>query len=419
MTLGGTISGGGGVTINSGAFVTLGNASNSFSGGINISGGTVAFGSGSSTSVFYLGSTSLSNPITYNNGTLLYSGSNINLSSRTMEFSGSGTIIVTNTATSVSMNPTNFSGSPTLTFGGLGQVFFGSNNSTFTPSLVIGSQTTMAEASWRFPLATGLTVQNGGQFELFINSANASIENVLFPGTITLNGTGPANPAGITGNSGALLYAPFTTALSGSVSSPIYLQTTSSFVVGNGTSTTNGTGRLYVLSNISGPGGMTKDYVSGLIGGRQGESADWGNSQGILILGGNNSYEGNTTINSGTVLLASPNALPPSTSIYIDSQNGSTLDLGGQSATVGGLYNGQTAVAQSPSPSSNGLAWLLVTSGGLFTGTVQDGASPTALSIALTGVLILGGSNTSTGGFTVNQGTLQLAKRECCPERTR
>ena len=181
-------------------------------------------------------------------------------------------------------------------------------------------------------------------------------------------------------------------------------------VVGNGTAATNSTGELYVFSNISGPGGLTKDYVSGLIGGRQGESTDWGNSQGILLLGGNNSYEGNTTINSGTVLLASPNALPPTTPLYIDSQNGSTLDLGGQSATVGGLYNGPNGGGTITNSGVSAAALIIgESSASTFGGSLTDGTSGVfGLELAGAGTLCLTGTNLFSGGITVVEGTLIL-----------
>ena len=244
----------------------------------------------------------------------------------------------------------------------------------------------------------------------------------LSSGSITLNGTGPQNAAGISGNSGAFLFAPYSTVYSGTIAAPVYLQSSVqapsvSIVVGNGSST----GELSITSNISGPGGLTKDWVSGLVAGRASESTYWANSQGILYLAptGSNTYQGNTTINAGTILLGSPTALPSTTVLSIDGSNGSTLDLGGQSVAVAGLYNGTLTNSGGTITNSGGsLATLTITGNGLFSGTIQDGISQTALAINSTGVVTLGGTNTNTGGMTVNTGTLQLASASAAQSNT-
>ena len=207
-----------------------------------------------------------------------------------------------------------------------------SSNSGFSGQIVVAAQATFALASWRFPGASGLTVQPGGQLEWQNNNGPASYEDLTLTGSgmITLNGTGPANPRGLPAIPG-LLYAPYSTVYTGGyVIAPVYLQTTSSIVVGNGgTSSKPVTNELQITGNISGPGGLTKDYVSGLISGRQNESAAWG-TPGYPLSGWSNSYQGTTTINSGTILLGSPNALPNTPLMLNSSYDGSsTLDLGG------------------------------------------------------------------------------------------
>ena len=94
----------------------------------------------------------------------------------------------------------------------------------------------------------------------------------------------------------------------------------------------NSTGYVYKLKlygNITGPGGLIKDFSSGEPVNGDTYAQYTANSLGILALGGNNSYQGNTTINAGTILLQSNYALPSTTVLMIDSSNSSTLDMGG------------------------------------------------------------------------------------------
>ena len=68
MTLSGSITGAGGMTVTAAAMLTLSNTGNTFSGGINLNGGTVAV-----SSISDLGSGT--NTLTFNNGgELLYTG---------------------------------------------------------------------------------------------------------------------------------------------------------------------------------------------------------------------------------------------------------------------------------------------------------------------------------------------------------
>ncbi len=237
-------------------------------------------------------------------------------------------------------------------------------------------------------------------------------------GTVTLNGTGPANPPGISGNLGAVLDVPYGSAgdTGETILAPIYLQTTSSFVVGQGTLA--GTSCMFVIDgNIGGPGGLTKDWVSGIPAVRESQSTDWLNSQGTLALYGNNTYAGSTAIYSGTILLGSSGALPNTTVLTIDGSNGSTLDLGGNNVSVAGLYNGPNGGGTITSNGAGAVSTLTINGAGNFSGVIQDGTVRTALAIASSsGVFTLGGTNRNTGGVTVSQGTLQLASANAAPQ---
>ena len=123
-----------------------------------------------------------------------------------------------------------------------------------------------------------------------------------------------------------------------------------------------------------------------------------------LILTGNNSYTGGTTISGGTLKLGNLNALGTG---GLTANNG-TVDLAGFSPAVDTL-NGSAGKITS---STLGGVSLTVNNGGTFNGTIQDdaalgpGNAPVSL-ILNGGVLALNGSNSYSGGTVINGGALQ------------
>ncbi|MGC3968031.1 MAG: autotransporter-associated beta strand repeat-containing protein [Pirellulales bacterium] len=61
---------------------------------------------------------------------------------------------------------------------------------------------------------------------------------------------------------------------------------------------------------------------------------------GMLVLSGNNSYSGTTTINEGTILLSGGNAIGDNSLVDIINIAGATLDLGNGTETIAGLTGG-------------------------------------------------------------------------------
>ena len=386
-TYSGLLSGSGGLNV-VGGNLTLTNSLNSFSGGLSITNGTVT--TGSAATLGYLGLTSGTTNLT--NGTFVYNGASItsgNVSNGFL-FAGSNTFTISNSSSYLEFAGASFNGNGTLTFAGSGVSIFHSSYSGFTGQMVVASQATLGTLSWRFSNAEWLTVQPGGQLLWQNNNGPGSIEDLILNGgtgnvgsgfngggingTVTLNGTGPANPPGISGNLGAVLDVPYGSAgdTGETILAPIYLQTTSSFVVGQGTLA--GTSCMFVIDgNISGPGGLTKDWVSGIPAVRESQSTDWLNSQGTLALYGNNTYAGSTAIYSGTILLGSSGALPDTTVLTIDGSNGSTLDLGGNNVSVAGLYNGPNGGGTITSNGAGAVSTLTINGAGNFSGVIQDG----------------------------------------------
>jgi fibronectin-binding autotransporter adhesin len=132
---------------------------------------------------------------------------------------------------------------------------------------------------------------------------------------------------------------------------------------------------------------------------------------GTLTLGGNNSFTGGVTIDSGTLKLDNVGALnvtsPNAVSFGVLSTG--TLALNGYSVTISGLniypnYPG-TPIVQNANSTA---ATLTVNGGGAYSGTLQDGTGGGALSLTKGGAstLTLSGADTYSGGTTVIGGTL-------------
>ncbi|HEX3999683.1 MAG TPA: autotransporter-associated beta strand repeat-containing protein [Pirellulales bacterium] len=142
---------------------------------------------------------------------------------------------------------------------------------------------------------------------------------------------------------------------------------------------------------------------------------------GTQTLSKADSYSGATTVNGGTLQLASGSALGNSTNLTV--AGGGTLDLDGQSInstpslyltisgngvapTIGALTNSNTAgTATFPGNMSSTGTIAIGGAGNIdLTGIIQSGA----LSVVGTGTVNLSGSNSYSGTTTVNSGTLQL-----------
>ena len=136
---------------------------------------------------------------------------------------------------------------------------------------------------------------------------------------------------------------------------------------------------------------------------------------GALILAGNNTYTGPTTVNSGTLALGGASTVGNGSAVTV--MPGATLDLRSSTAstqsfgslssisTAGGVGGGNVILGSS-------ISTLTVGSNNastVFSGVIQDGVGSAAgLTKSGTGVLTLGGSNTYTGGTYINAGTLLL-----------
>ena len=124
---------------------------------------------------------------------------------------------------------------------------------------------------------------------------------------------------------------------------------------------------------------------------------------GILVLGGANSYGGNTTVGAGTLQVGNPSAIP-SGSGCVNLEKRGMLDLDGNSIMIGAL-SGSGGVTNSAS----GTSTLTVGAGdqtSQFSGEIDDGSGSVALLKVAGGTLTLTGDNSYSGGTTIDGGTL-------------
>ena len=156
-TYSGQLSGNGGLSV-AGGNLTLTNTGNSFTGGINITSGTLS--TGTAASFGYLNAQT--NTINFNNGTLVYNGPSIDASNGSlvaeppMTFAGNSTIVTSNSSAFLLLVPSSaYTGlNSTLTIAGAGVTAFHGNNSGFSGRFVVAQQATFGMLSWlsRAPL---------------------------------------------------------------------------------------------------------------------------------------------------------------------------------------------------------------------------------------------------------------------------
>ena len=384
LSLSGAVSGTGSLTTTASGTLSLA-ASNSYSGGTTIDAGMVSFASGGlgSSGTITLGGTS----------TLQWSGSNTqDISSRLALASAAAATLDTesNTVTLA----TGFGGSSTasLTKAGSGTLIltgsegYSGGTTISSGTLQVGNPPMQMTGS----LGSGPIVDNGA-LAIDVSGTTTIAGAISGSGTLTQSGYMM---------SGGTVVLTGTNTFSGAVSVGSYC----TLQVGSGgTSGTLGSG------GVSGSGTLTFDSsstqtVSNVLSGGLALTQE---GTGALVLTGSNSYTGSTTVNSGSTLrLGGSSVLPDGSGAVAVTVNG-TLDLNGYSPTLPGLSGSGTVTT-----SVAGLATLSVGNTNLsstFGGVIQDGSGQLALTKAGTGTLILTGSNTFSGGTTINSGgTLQL-----------
>ena len=215
---------------------------------------------------------------------------------------------------------------------------------------------------------------------LQVNSGTWTLQGPLVSGDATLNGGlvnfnngGVFGTSAVSANGGAM----------GSSTGGVTIA--NNFTLGAGGLTAAGTNNFTLSGVLSGAGGLTQS------------------GSGITTLTGANAYTGATTINSGTLALGATGSLPSTGAVNLAGATG-IFDISGASAgaTIGSL---------------TGVSGSQVTLGARSLTTGNAGNTSYLGSISGTGSLIkqgvgiftLGGTNTYTGGTTVNAGTLAIS----------
>ena len=132
---------------------------------------------------------------------------------------------------------------------------------------------------------------------------------------------------------------------------------------------------------------------------------------GQLSLRGANTFGGNFTQAGGTVTLGSPTALGNGTVSYlIDASQGGLLQLGGSNVRIGTLNSENVTGAIVENGLGGTLAVLTIGGDGnsSFAGLLQDGAGTLGITKAGAGTLTLNHNNTYTGPTNVRQGQVTI-----------
>ena len=270
---------------------------------------------------------------------------------------------------------------------GTGNISIGNHGELLTTGATFTTGKTIALGTGGGTLASanGTTATYGG---VISGSGPLTIGDGINQGTIILSATNVYN-GGTTINRGTVEISAdvnLGTASGGLTFNGGTLQTLASFSTARAT-TLNAAGGIFE------PNAGTTLTAAGTISG-VGELTEIG--PGTVILGGNNSYTGGTTVVAGTLRAGSPGGFANNTAYTV---NGGTLDLNGFNLTMSSL-NGTGGTV------NLGSAALTVNDIGkdAYSGIIRGNGSLTKLGA---GVLTLLGNNSYTGGTTVVTGTLR------------
>jgi fibronectin-binding autotransporter adhesin len=336
----------GGLTKNGAGNLTI-SATNTYTGGTTINGGTLAFTDGTSSAIG-------NGTITINNGSTL-SLTKGNFTSQSIIFGSSGG---GNLTTSISMR---FTGSTISTTGGATNFISGNTWDVAGPTFNVADGTDDVDLQVSNLLnRQGVTKSGAGKLLL----TNAS--NNLQANTITIN-------------AGALEIGASGQLVSGSYA---------------GNMTNNG---IFIYS------GTSAQTISGII---SGSGALTQNASSTLTLSGNNTYSGATTINAGTIQIGAAGRLGAGSYAQNISNNGTLIYSGTNAQTLSGIISGTGALTKNAA-STLTLSGDNTYSGAtaINVGTLQIGNGLTAGSLNATSAITVNGTLAFNRSDDITQGT--------------
>ena len=317
-----------------------------------------------------LGLVVLSNTNTYTGGTVINTGGEVSIASN-LNIAGPASVITFNggllqitgtNLTSIDSHSVNWS-----TFNGGFDVNSAAN--VFTAGMNLGGSGGLTKAGVGKLVLSGTSTYSGGTY------LNAGVTEFSILANL---GSG-----GIVFNGGTLQYAP------GNVSDITTRPVTLNY--GGGAIDTNGNNVTF-SNAIAGPGGLTK------VG------------SGKLTLAGTDTYSGGTVVSGGILQVGSPLALGGTLSLVTSG----VVDLNGINTTISALNDDTTGLItdyHSALGSPTVLTVNNVGSGTSYGGRIANGPSQAiALVVGGVGPLYLSGSNSYTGGTTIEGGaTLSIS----------
>ncbi len=370
-------------------------AGGTYTGGTNLSAGTLnvtnTSGLAAGTGVLTVNGGTLTGngsvgPVTLAGGTIAPGTTGVTLNTGALTY-GSGafnfTLGAANADSSINASSASFSGTPTFNYTTSSLV----NGETFTVLTTTGGITGFtAPANLTVGRVTLSAAQSGNNI---IVTANGSAANLVWAGTTS--GAGDLTTWDIQGNKNWL---------NGASADYYYDGDNVTFNDAN-----NGHYAVTLNTTVS-PGSVTfnnssGDYAvagSGSIAGITGLAKLGSRSVTLSTV---NAYSGGTTISGGKLITGIAGAIPAAGTVIV--QTGGTLDLAGNSQSVGGLADGGSTTGTVTSSSGSPTLTLNNTAANAFGGTISGSLGLTEAGI---GTLILSGSNTYTGGTVVTAGTL-------------
>ena len=434
-TLNGAVTGPGALTKSGGGTLIL-NANESYTGGTTITAGTLDIGNGtgsasilgnvtdnatlgfgSASTEDYPGVISGTGSVVQSVGTLILTGTNTytggtTISGGTLQIGNGGATgsIVGNVTNNSSLD---FDLGTTATFAGVISGSGGVTQGGGSTLILTGANTYTGGTSI---LAGILQIGNGGTTGSIVgpvfNEANLVFDrsdNITFSGGISglgfvfQNGTGTLTLTATNGYSGGTVFDAGTIA----VNSDRNLGT-GDLIFGGGTleALVGGGGITSSKTITLGAGGGTFLADPGTTSTLSGSISDTGSftkaGSGVLILAGDSTYTGSTTVAAGTLEAGSISGFSPSSAFTVNSPG--VLDLHGFNSTIASLAGSGTVT-------NNGATPATLTAGGnngstTFAGIMTDGTSSLAFVKLGSGTMALTGANTYSGQTTISRGTL-------------